>query len=213
MWYVRDVLYAVLYVRVSCFVVRGCAVSRRYINVCNCDMFSVVYMYLDHLKFCVVCIDGRRYVCCSECNVVSNECNEPTSCLVQPIGSQCCEVMYFGCFGFRGELGFLNCDDVVVVCPLQPSSSVNSGCPGPESSILVSSRWACPISSQVTDHWGELRNRTGDVHPVDPFHSLDILKNHFASVAFCRNSGVYNVQNGAVIELSFVISVKGSPRH
>ena len=32
-WYVRDVLYAVLYVHVSCFVVRGCAVSRRYINV------------------------------------------------------------------------------------------------------------------------------------------------------------------------------------
>ena len=23
-----------------------------------------------------------------------------------------CEVMYFGCFGFRCELGFLNCDDV-----------------------------------------------------------------------------------------------------
>ena len=44
----------------------GCAVSRRYINVCNCDMFSVVNVYLDHLKFCVVCIDGRRYVC-SEC--------------------------------------------------------------------------------------------------------------------------------------------------
>ena len=91
---------------------------------------------------------------------------------------------------------------VVVVCPLQPSSSVNSGCPGPESSVLVSSRWACPISSQVTGHWGELCNRTGEVHPVDPFHSLDILKNHFASVAFCRNSGVYNVQNGAVIELT-----------
>ena len=73
-------------------------------------MFSVVYVYLDHLKFCVVCIDGRRYVCCSECNVVSN--NEPTSCLVHPIGLHCCEVMYFGCFGFRGELGLLNCDDV-----------------------------------------------------------------------------------------------------
>ena len=42
MWYVRDVLYAVLYVRVSCFVVRGCGVSRRYIDVCYCDMFSVV---------------------------------------------------------------------------------------------------------------------------------------------------------------------------
>ena len=51
-------------------------------------------------------------VCCSECNVVSNECNEPTSCLVQSIGAHCCEVMYFGCFGFRGKLGFLNCDDV-----------------------------------------------------------------------------------------------------
>ena len=34
MWYVRDVLYAVLYVRVRCFVVRGCAVSRTYIDVC-----------------------------------------------------------------------------------------------------------------------------------------------------------------------------------
>ena len=41
-----------------------------------------------------------------------NECNLPTSCLVQHIGAHCCEVMYFGCFGFRGELGFLNCDDV-----------------------------------------------------------------------------------------------------
>ena len=29
------VLYVVLYVRVNCFVVRGCIVSRRYINVCN----------------------------------------------------------------------------------------------------------------------------------------------------------------------------------
>ena len=104
MWYVRDVLYAVLYVRVICFVVRGCGVSRRYINVCYCDMFSVVNVYHDHLKFCVVCINSRRYVCCSECDVVSNECNEPTSCLVQPIGAHCCEVMYFWCLGFRGEL-------------------------------------------------------------------------------------------------------------
>ena len=88
------------------------SVSRKYIDVCYCDMFSVVNVYLDHLKFCVVCINNRRYVCCSKCDVVSNECNEPTSCLVQPIGAHCCEVMYFGCFGFRGELGFLNCDDV-----------------------------------------------------------------------------------------------------
>ena len=84
----------------------------RYINVCKCDMFSAVNVNLDHLNFCVGCIDGRRGICCGECYGVSNECDEPTSCLVQPIGAQCCEVMYFGCFGFRGELGFLNCDDI-----------------------------------------------------------------------------------------------------
>ena len=39
-----------------CFVVRRCAVSRRYIHVCNYDMFSIVNVYLDHLKLCVVCI-------------------------------------------------------------------------------------------------------------------------------------------------------------
>ena len=46
---------------------RGCAVSRRYIDVFYCDMFSVVNVYFDHLKFCVVCISRRRYVCCGEC--------------------------------------------------------------------------------------------------------------------------------------------------
>ena len=56
MWYVCDVLYAVLCV--CCFVVCGCAVPGRYIDVCYCDMFSVVNVYLDRLKFCVVCING-----------------------------------------------------------------------------------------------------------------------------------------------------------
>ena len=93
---VCDVLYAVLYVSVCCFVARGCGVSRRYVDVCYCNMFSVVNVYLGHLKFCVVFINNQRYVCSSECDVVSNE---PTSCLVH-----CCEVMYFGCFGFRGDL-------------------------------------------------------------------------------------------------------------
>ena len=51
MWYVRDVL-------VNCFVVRGCGVSRRYIDVCYCDMFSVVNVYLDHLKLCVLIVEG-----------------------------------------------------------------------------------------------------------------------------------------------------------
>ena len=52
---------------------RGCAVSRRYIDVFNCDIFSAVNVYLDHLKLCGVCINGRRYVCCGECYVVSDE--------------------------------------------------------------------------------------------------------------------------------------------
>ena len=42
MWYVRDVLYAVLYVRVSCFVVRGCGVSRRYKDIYIYSSHSVV---------------------------------------------------------------------------------------------------------------------------------------------------------------------------
>ena len=61
---VCDVLYAVLYVRVSCFVVRGYAVSRRYIDVCYCDIFSVVNVYLDHLKseLCVLMVEGMSVV-------------------------------------------------------------------------------------------------------------------------------------------------------
>ena len=72
-------------------------------------MFSVVNVYLDHLKLCVY---GRRYVSCDECYVVFNDCDEPTSCLVQPSIAHCWEVMYFGCFDLRGQLGFLDCDDV-----------------------------------------------------------------------------------------------------
>ena len=45
-------------------------------------------------------------LCCPD------ECDDPTSCLVQPIVAHCCEGMYFGCFDFRGVLGFLNCDDI-----------------------------------------------------------------------------------------------------
>ena len=81
-------------------------------EVFRCDMFSVVNVYLDHLKFYVVCINGRRYVCCSECNVVSDECDEPTPCLVQPVGAHSDEVINFWSVCFWGELGFLNCDDI-----------------------------------------------------------------------------------------------------
>ena len=121
-------------------------------------MFSVVNVYLDHLKFCVVYINSRRYVCCSECNVVSNECNEPTSCLVQPTGAHCREVMYFGCLGFRGEPGFLNCDDVCMcVVNKQPeflefvSETVNADLQYDETSLTstAGSVCLCGVSSPV----------------------------------------------------------------
>ena len=56
-----------------------------------------------------MCIYGIMYLCCSECNVVSKECDEPTSCLVKLIGTHVDEVLYFGCVCFRGDFGFLNC--------------------------------------------------------------------------------------------------------
>ena len=62
-WYVCEVLYAVLYVCVNYFLMRGSAVSRRYINVCNSDMFRVVNMYINHLKLCVVCMTDWSKVC------------------------------------------------------------------------------------------------------------------------------------------------------
>ena len=70
MCYVCDVLY----ICVNCCVVHGCAVSRRYINVCNNEVFIIVNMYLENMKFCGVCINGRRYVLRNECYVVPNKC-------------------------------------------------------------------------------------------------------------------------------------------
>ena len=67
-------------------------------------MFSVVNVYLDHLTFCVVCIDGSWYVCCSECNVVSIECNEPTSCLVNLSARTVVQLCTLGVFAFGVSL-------------------------------------------------------------------------------------------------------------
>ena len=44
-----------------------CCLEEVYIY--NSDVFSVVNMYLDHLKLCVVYINGRRYICCNNINV------------------------------------------------------------------------------------------------------------------------------------------------
>ena len=43
-------------------------------------MFAIVMclvLLMCTLTICVVCINGRRYVCCGECYVSSYECDEP----------------------------------------------------------------------------------------------------------------------------------------
>ena len=106
-------------------------------------IYSVVNVYLDHLKLCVVCIYGRIYVCCGECNIVSNECDEPTLCLVQPIGAQGGEIMYFGTFCFRGELVFLKCDDIAVLAPQNGKSGPY--CWGQEGSTQFAQQFVRPL--------------------------------------------------------------------
>ena len=59
---------------------------------------------------CVLIVVGMSVVVNVMLSLIS--VMSPPPALVQPIGAHCYEVMYFWCFGFRGELGFLNCDDV-----------------------------------------------------------------------------------------------------
>ena len=59
MLYIWDVA---LYVCVSCFVVRGCAVSRRYINVCNCDMLSMCILTICSSVLCVLMVECMSVV-------------------------------------------------------------------------------------------------------------------------------------------------------
>ena len=82
MWYVCDVLY----VHVSCFIVRGCDVSRMYIDVCHNDVFSVVNVYLKHLKLCVVCINGRRSVVVNEMSFLMSKMSPPQTLLCTFVG-------------------------------------------------------------------------------------------------------------------------------
>ena len=95
-------------------------------------------------------------------------------------------------------------DFVVVVCP----ALFNHPClliqvVRVQKAQFLYRRLACPISSQVTYHWGEPCNRTGEVHPVDLFHILNNLKNQFASIAFCRNSAVYNYATQSTVNETF----------
>ena len=107
MWYVCDLLYAVLYISVNCFVVRGCAVSRRYINVYNCDVFGVVNICL---VLCVLMVEIMSVVLNVMLFPMSVKSTTPGlyNLSLRPV----CEVMFFVSFCFRGELGFRNSDDI-----------------------------------------------------------------------------------------------------
>ena len=82
----------------------GCAVSERYIDVCNCDMFSVVNVYLDHLKFCVSVVVN---VMLSLMSVMS-----PPHALSNILMRTVVKLCTLGVLDLGGELGFLNCDDI-----------------------------------------------------------------------------------------------------
>ena len=59
---------------------------------------------------CVLIVEGMSVVVNVMLSLLS--VMSPPHALCNLSVAHCCEVMYFGCFGFRGELGFLNCDDV-----------------------------------------------------------------------------------------------------
>ena len=102
------VMYAVLYVHVSCFVVRGCAVSRMFALV-MCFVLLICTLTISSSVLCVLMVED--IVCCSECNVVSDECDEPTTCLCDLLVRTVVKLCTFEVC-FRGELTFLNCDDI-----------------------------------------------------------------------------------------------------
>ena len=100
-----------------------CCLEDVYMDICCCDMFSVVNVYLGHLKFCVVCINDRRYVCCGECYVVSDLkwCSTIGWWVwwahILPCATYRCVLLssyILWVFDFRGELCFLNCDDICI---------------------------------------------------------------------------------------------------
>ena len=106
MWYVCHVLYAVLYVCVCCFVGRGCAVSWMYIDVCYCDMFSVVNVYLGHLMsvLCVLMVEGMSVVVNVMLSLMRVMSPPPALCNLSLR-----TVVKFCTLGY---LGFLNCDAI-----------------------------------------------------------------------------------------------------
>ena len=71
-----------------------------------CLVLLMCTLTIQSSVLCVLMVDGMSVLVNVMLSLMS------VMSLVQPIGAYCCEVMYLGCFGFRGELGFLNCDDI-----------------------------------------------------------------------------------------------------
>ena len=109
---IHDVrLYSVLEtVVVNCFVVRGCPGSRRYINVCNCDILVLLMctLTIGSYVLCVLMFEGMSVVLNVMLSLMSVIRSPPALCNL----SARTVVMYFWCVCFRDELGFLNCDDI-----------------------------------------------------------------------------------------------------
>ena len=80
--YVCDVLYAVLHVRVSYFVVRGCDVSRRYIHVSIviCLVLLMCTLTICSSVLCVLMVEGMSIVVNVMLYVISEKGPPPAFC-------------------------------------------------------------------------------------------------------------------------------------
>ena len=63
MWYVCDIMYVVLYIRISCFAVRVCVVARRPPAVCKLSARTVVKLCIC---WCVIYKGGLGFPNCDD---------------------------------------------------------------------------------------------------------------------------------------------------
>ena len=71
--------------------------------IVTCLVLLMYTLTISSSVLCVFMVEGMSVVV----NVMLSLMSEPTSCIVQPIGTHGGGVMYFECVCFRGELGFL----------------------------------------------------------------------------------------------------------
>ena len=102
---------------VCCVFDSVCELFGEIISICL-SVFVILLLNVMEVFYCMYVVVNV---------VVSDECDEPTSCLVEPIVAHCCEVMYFGCFDFGGEFSFLNCDDICMCVVNKPFELLEFG--------------------------------------------------------------------------------------